>query len=129
MRAIPVRQIILMLGAIALWAMATPAWAEEQRLCPICSKANNPSATYQEEAGNRLARGVLNMTLGWTELIRQPAKKARKDGNVFAGMATGMGHSVVRTVRGLGEVLTFWTPKNKTGYIHFSDDCPLDTMQ
>ncbi len=128
MNAIHSRSIALAIGLLAAGAIGAPASAattEEHATCPICSKANDASAPYAERAGHELARGALNLTLGWTELIRQPAKKARKGGNVFLGMATGVSHSVVRTARGLGEILTFWTPKNT----HLSDDCPLDTMQ
>lgn len=126
MPAIRTRSFILAVSLAAMGAAAAPAGAaEDHHLCPICSKANSDSVGYGERAGTTLARGALNMTLGWTELIRQPAKKARKGGNVFAGMATGVGHGIARTARGLGEVLTFWTPKNT----HLSDDCPLDTMQ
>ena len=103
--------------------------AADRPLCPICSKANNASATYAEKAGNTLARGVLNLGLGWTELIRQPAKKARAGGNVFLGMLNGVGHSATRSARGLGEILTFWVPKVQGEYVHFSKDCPLDTMK
>ena len=124
------RRLIPVIGWLVCWSAVSLAFAEEPPLiCPICSKANNTDATYQEKAGNTLARGLLNMTLGWTELIRQPAKKARKGGNVFGGMANGVGKSFVRTMRGAGEVLTFWTPKSDQGYIHFSKDCPIDTMQ
>ena len=103
--------------------------AADRPLCPICSKANSESATYAEKAGNTLARGVLNLGLGWTELIRQPAKKAREGGNVFLGILNGVGHSATRSVRGLGEILTFWAPKVQGEYVHFSKDCPLDTMK
>ncbi|MBI4003934.1 MAG: hypothetical protein HY353_02835 [Candidatus Omnitrophica bacterium] len=112
-------------------AFAQPAAAAEPkaRLCPICAKANDDQATYGEKAGNTLARGALNLGLGWTEMIRQPGKAAREGKNVFHGIANGIGFSARRTLRGLGELLTFWTPKVEGEYIHFSKDCPIDTMQ
>ena len=112
-----------------LLGISPPADAREPQMCPICSKLKNQSASYGEKAGNTLSRGVLNFTLGWTELIRQPAKKARAGGNVWHGIANGIGKSTTRTARGLGEVLTFWMPKMRGNYIHFSKDCPIDTMQ
>ena len=116
-------------GALLLVGCSGVAAADDRPICPICSKANNASATYAEKAGNTLARGALNLGLGWTELIRQPAKKARAGGNVFLGILNGVGRSATRSARGLGEILTFWAPKVQGEYVHFSKDCPLDTMK
>ena len=120
-----------LLMASLLFAFAHTAAAEESqpRLCPICAKANSEQAAYGEKAGNTLARGALNFGLGWTELIRQPGKAAREGKNVFHGIANGIGASARRTLRGLGELFTFWTPKVEGEYIHISNDCPIDTMQ
>ena len=101
----------------------------KKQLCPICSKLEHPPANYAEKAGNTLARGLLNFGLGWTEMIRQPGKNARKGGPVLNGFVNGVSFGARRTIRGLGEILTFWTPKMGDEYIHFSKDCPLDTMQ
>ena len=119
---------LAMVGMCLAFARAATA-AEQQRLCPFCMKANNQRASYGENAANTLARGALNLGLGWTELIRQPGKNARKGKNVLLGVANGVGFSARRTLRGLGELLTFWAPKVQGEYIHFSKDCPLDTMQ
>ena len=120
-----------LLIAVLIVAFAQPAAAAEAkpRLCPICAKANDEQAAYGEKAGNTLARGALNLGLGWTEMIRQPGKAAREGKNVFVGIANGVSFSARRTLRGLGDLLTFWTPKVQGEYIHFSKDCPLDTRQ
>ena len=117
--------------ASLLLAFALPADAAEPkpRPCPVCTRANDEQAAYGEKAGHTLARGALNFGLGWTELIRQPGKAAREGKNVFHGIANGIGFSARRTLRGLGELVTFWTPKVEGEYIHFSKDCPLDTKQ
>ena len=62
-------------------------------------------------------------------MIRQPGKAAREGKGVFIGLANGVSFSARRTLRGLGEIFTFWTPKAGNQYIHFSKDCPLDSMQ
>ena len=93
--------------------------------CPICSKAAAADARYGTKAGHALARGAANTVLGWTELIREPAQEVKDGGNVFVGVAKGVGQGVKRTLAGVGDVLTFWTPKVHNNYIHFSDDCPL----
>ena len=110
----------------AFCATTGEAASDEPKLCPICLKANNDDISYQEKASNTLARGILNFTLGWTEMIRQPAKTAKEDRNILAGIAIGAGASVTRTISGLGEILTFWTPRVGKDYIHFSRNCPLD---
>ena len=97
----------------------------EQRICPICGRASNDQAPYAEKAGATLARGVSNTVFGWTELIRQPADEVKAGGNVFTGIGKGVSHTVTRTISGLGEVLTFWTPKTGKGYLHLAHDCPL----
>ena len=123
----------LMLGGAAVASAEdkakAQAKAQEGALCPICAKANDDSIPYVEKAGNTLARGALNAFFGWTELIRQPAKTTKEGGNVFTGVANGVGQGALRTLSGLGELFTFWTPKIEERYIHFSKDCPLDTTQ
>lgn len=94
-------------------------------VCPICGRANQPSLPYAEKAGSTLIRGATNTLFGWTELIRQPTNEAKAGGNILAGIANGAGHTVGRTMAGLGEILTFWTPKVNNEYVHFATDCPL----
>lgn len=119
------RPLVLVLGcAVILLGLPGPVMAEDQNLkvCPICGHTN---ADYSAKAGTTLVRGAANTLLGWTELFRQPAQEAKAGGNVLVGIGKGVGHGVMRTVAGLGEVLTFWTPKVNNKYIHFSDDCPV----
>ena len=124
------RAIGITVVALILCSVSNPVFAEERRqLCPICTVANDNTVSYQAKAGNTLLRGILNATLGWTEMIRQPAKEATAGGNVLVGVANGVGQSVIRTVTGLGEIFTFWTPKVQDEYIHFAQDCPLDTTK
>lgn len=117
-----------MVGLVVFFGVSGLARADEPRsgtTCPICSKAGHEQATYASKAGYTLARGAANTLFGWTELIRQPAQEVKAGGNVFTGIATGLGKGVMRTFAGAGEVLTFWTPKTEKGYLHFADDCPL----
>ena len=99
---------------------------QQPKLCPFCAAALKKDARYDEKAGNTLVRGAINLGFGWTEMITQPAKEAQNGGNIFAGMANGIGRGINRTFAGLGEVLTFWTPKVDGQYVHFIKDCPLD---
>ena len=114
-------------------AMATPlaAAAEQQSqqphqhtVCPICGRATD-EAPYSEKAAATLARGLTNTVFGWTEVIRRPAAEAKAGGSVLMGIGSGVTRGVTRTLGGLGEMLTFWTPRGSRGYLRFSRDCPL----
>ena len=104
---------------------AQPVMAKEGTICPICHRAIREDTSYSEKTGHTLARGAANTLLGWTDLIRQPAQEARRGGNVFTGLAEGVGQSVTRTLGGVGDLLTFWTPKVQGRYLHFTHDCPV----
>ena len=113
------------LTVAAAEARTEPAQPTQTVICPICGRANRPDADYATKASSTLARGATNTLLGWTELFRQPVDEAKAGGNVVSGIGKGVGQSVKRTLGGLGEVLTFWTPKVQNKYIHFSKDCPV----
>ncbi len=109
---------------------STPTTTQQQQppplhICPICGQANNQNASYSVKAAHTLARGGANTFLGWTEVIRQPADEVRAGGNLFTGIAKGIGRGVSRTFAGAGELLTFWTPKIQNSYVHFANDCPV----
>ena len=105
------------------------ATSQSHRLCPICAATNKDTSTYLEKAGNTFVRGAMNVGFGWTEFIFQPVQEAKSGGNLVAGIASGVGHSVTRTLGGVAELLTFWTPKLGNTYLHFNKDCPLDTSR
>ncbi len=120
--------VILGFALLAAGVCGSPgsAMAEEGTVtCPICSRANEASAAYPTKAVATLGRGAANALLGWTELIRQPAQEAKDGGNVLNGIGKGVGQGLMRTVAGIGEVLTFWTPKVNERYLRFSKDCPV----
>ena len=107
-------------------AQAEPRPTEARPVyCPVCARANNDTASYPSKAGSTLVRGATNALFGWTEILRQPAREVKEGGNVFTGMLAGLGYGARRTLVGAGEVLTFWTPKVQTRYLHLSHDCPL----
>ena len=117
----------VVLGIAILFGFSGPAMAAQQKaaMCPVCDKAGDDSASYPSKAGYTLVRGAANTLLGWTELIRQPVSEVKGGGNVFTGLAKGVGEGVKRTLGGAAEVVTFWTPKMKDSYLHFSDNCPI----
>ena len=120
-----------MLGLVAGFAiqmlMAPVARAQEGAICPVChrSTSQQDDAAYASKAGHTLVRGAANVLFGWTDLIRQPAVDVKQGGNVFSGLAHGLGQGLKRTAGGVAEVLTFWTPKVNGNYLKFSQDCPV----
>lgn len=118
---------ISIFASLALFAViaASPSVRAEEHVCQVCSKAGKDSASYGAKAGTTLTRGAANTLFGWTELFRQPAEEAKSGGNVLTGIGKGIGQSVKRTLGGVGEILTFWTPKVNNHYLAFSSDCPV----
>ncbi len=120
------RVVVIIFGCVLLTGVVAPVRAEEEeRRCAMCIKASDDAASYSEKAGNTLTRGAANTLLGWTDVIRQPAKEVKEGGNIVTGLGKGLGQGVMRTLEGLGEVVTFWTPKIGHHYVHFSKDCPV----
>ena len=127
MRGRTPRLLRLVVGcSLVVLGWSAPVRAEESKgTCPICGRAADETASYPSKAGHTLVRGAANTLLGWTELIRQPAQEAKEGGNVLTGIGKGVGEGVKRTLAGVGEVLTFWTPKVQHRYVHFANDCPI----
>lgn len=116
----------LAIGLLVIMGGADLVRAEEGgAVCPICSSAGSDTAGYGSHAVHTLGRGATNTLLGWTEIIRQPSQTAKAGGNVAVGIGRGVSESVKRTLAGVGEVLTFWAPKTKDGYVTFAQDCPI----
>ena len=118
------RFLISSLFFFSIVCISQTARAEEQ-VCQVCSKAGHDDTSYGAKAGTTLTRGAANTLFGWTELIRQPVNEVKAGGNLLTGIAKGLGESLKRTGGGVGEILTFWTPKVKDHYLAFSNDCPV----
>ena len=114
------------LSLALIFQVAGPVAAEEAPPpCPICRRANNQHAPYLEKAGSTLARGATNTMFGWTELLLQPTEEVNHGGNLVVGIGKGVGNAVKRTALGLGELLTFWTPKSHDHYLSLTTNCPI----
>lgn len=115
---------------LAFWlvlGMTGPAGAAEDEIshtCPICQFTTNRSS-YGQKAGGTFLRGATNTVFGWTEMLLAPNEEVKSGGSVATGMGKGMSLAVRRTAAGLGELLTFWTPKGKDGYLRFTTTCPI----
>ena len=107
--------------------LATSVLAAEEPapMCPICQHANDEQAAHGQKASATFVRGAMNTAFGWTELLTQPTEEVKAGGNLMAGIGKGIGFAVKRTGVGIGELLTFWTPKGKRGYLKLTNDCPI----
>lgn len=74
---------------------------------------NIASASFAEDAGKKLGRGLVNILTGWIELPKN-IYETSAESNLFAGitvgLAKGLGMTVVRTGAGVYETATFPFP-------------------
>ena len=112
-------------SASASQALPTGSMPVQPARCPICGRANNPTASYTEKASFTLVRGLSNTAFGWTELLMQPTDEVEHGGNVFVGMGKGLTSAAGRTVAGVGEIFTFWLPQDNKKNKSLIQTCPL----
>ena len=86
----------------------------------ICGRAD--SSNYQEAVGPKLARGLGNVVLSWTELFRQP----RLSTNKLEGVGRGFAYMGGRVVLGALEAATAIVPGAKVPQLDPS--CPTDLV-
>ena len=87
------RYHILITGLMVFLFTAT-AWADD----------------YPTYAGRKLGRGVTNVLLGWTEILRSEERVSDQHGPVaalFWGPLDGIGNAIKRTAVGVYETATF----------------------
>jgi putative exosortase-associated protein (TIGR04073 family) len=95
-------------------AAAAPAFAEEPAApqeTPPAAEAEAPAILQQ--IGAKLARGVTNFCLGWTELPKRIYLVTRDEGwltGMLRGPVDGLGWFTARTIAGMYEVFTFPLP-------------------
>ncbi len=119
------KRILQTVVAVGVLSLAATSFAASS--CPICNGA--ASNHYMKKTGSQLVRGVANTALGWTELVNQPAKEMKNGGNLVHGLAKGVGYTVIRTAKGVGEIILSPMPREKTGkYSQIAHDCPLGIL-
>lgn len=63
-------------------------------------------SNYSDKVTHKLGFGFLNAVTGWTALLFEPAKP----GNMFTGLAKGLGYTITNTAGGLIHAATFPIP-------------------
>ncbi len=127
-RLIPVLLIAgSLLQPVRLASAEPPVAARDS--APICDAAE--SENYLTRTSGQFLRGVVNLGFCWVELFNQPAVAYREGRNVPIGAVKGIGHTLLRGGKGLGEALLCWDPRNpQSGTYHkpFSDDCAFGIL-
>src|SRR3989338_5175085 len=114
-------------SVIAGW-QTTPSRAETISLCDAAS-----SDDYLTKTSGRFLRGAANIGFCWLEMIHQPALEAKKEveeANLFVGLGKGVGHSLFRVVKGIGDVVTCASPfRDEDGtFPSFIHDCSFGSV-
>ncbi len=81
--------------------------------CGVCEAAE--AQNFGKSAPGKIGRGLVNILLGWTNLIAQPIHAGKSGGNVLTGIGKGLGYTVMRTVQGVVEFALFWLPQGPGG--------------
>lgn len=91
--------VLLLLAAMCVMPVvgfAASPWTEED--------------TYGEKVSGKLQFGLVNTLLGWTDLIFEPirgAKKCSSCDSVWTGLGKGLGDAIVNEVGGAIHLITF----------------------
>jgi putative exosortase-associated protein (TIGR04073 family) len=114
------RLLLLVVVMVFAASFAYAAGAKEAEGCWACS--NLQSDDMSQRYGARVCNGLCNAALGWSEIFFRPGKVVSAGGNPVVGFFEGLGNAISRTVAGVVEVVTFWTPGKSVAKI---DDCPM----
>ena len=88
---------------LILMVMLTPALA-------FAASPWTEANTYSDKAYEKLAFGVKNTLLGWTDLFYEPYRYDVEGNNVWAGMGKGLFDAVINTAGGAVHAVTFLIP-------------------
>src|SRR3989338_8006939 len=119
------RVSVLLIVSALLTGPARPCSAEILSLCDAASSDDSLTKT-----SGQFLRGAANIGFCWLEMIHQPAREARSGGNLFTGLAKGVGHSFLRVAKGAGDIVLCASPRrNKEGtFPSVSQDCALGSV-
>jgi putative exosortase-associated protein (TIGR04073 family) len=96
---------------ILLFALCFPGTEQKAQAGSIITIDDVGPQEIVDGMANKLARGVTNVATGWLELPKQIHMTYQDEGLAKAmtvGPLKGMGMTLVRTVSGAGEALTFF---------------------
>jgi putative exosortase-associated protein (TIGR04073 family) len=121
------RGLLLFLCAfsVAVGLKTAPCRAETISICDAAS-----SDDYLTKTSGQFLRGATNISFCWLEMIHQPALEVQSRGNLFAGVAKGVGHTFLRVVKGIGDIATCASPhRNEDGtFPSVTRDCAFGSV-
>ena len=88
--------VVILSMLLAPVAFAASPWTEEK--------------TYGEKTIGKLGYGLTNTVLGWTKLFSTPNEYSNEGKNVWSGVGQGLMDTVVTTVLGAVQLVTFPIP-------------------
>ena len=119
------RKIPASIGILAVLLCAIPCRAETLTVCEAAS-----SDDYLTKTSGQFLRGTANLSLCWLEMIHQPVLESRAGGNLLVGLFKGAGHTFLRAVQGVGELVTFPVPQREPegNFPHIANDCAFGAV-
>jgi putative exosortase-associated protein (TIGR04073 family) len=92
---------------MATMMLAGGAWAG-----PYNTIENSSPQEIVNGMSSKATRGIANIATGWLELPKQIYITSKEDGTakgIFVGPLKGMGMTIIRTISGAAEFLTFFS--------------------
>ena len=110
------RRTVFLVAALAGCLSVQPfAWAEKRRGYyqprPVSSSPWEKKQDWTTQTEDKLAYGLKNTLLGWTELFTEPYEAWKHGENLGAGVGEGVWNAVGKTVGGAVDVVTFPIPQ------------------
>ena len=96
----------LAVGFLVLPIFASVAYAYE----PVKASPWAEETTYGEKALGKLEFGLINLGLGWTEVLSEPYQADKAGANAWRAIGTGICNAVFDTVGGALHAGTFFIP-------------------
>ncbi|PIQ83115.1 MAG: hypothetical protein COV76_00175 [Candidatus Omnitrophica bacterium CG11_big_fil_rev_8_21_14_0_20_64_10] len=115
---------LLFAVVLAFLAVNGTGWAEHAGRRHAIGKSGKREA-YLPHSAKKLARGVSNLGLCWTELLYQPGKAIHDNEPMIYGLGRGVGRTLLRAAQGAGEILTFPLPQARDGS-QIAQDEPIE---
>ena len=76
----------------------------------MANEQSEPASVYWKEVERHAREAAKNILLGWSELITEPEKAAKKDESVLKGAGKGLVDSFTTTLGGVWNLLMSFAP-------------------
>lgn len=112
---------LVMFMLLVLCSSSARATSESEMLARVTND------NWSVRAPWRFLHGIVNLGLGWTELLVEPYKSVRFQGeNIAQGVTDGFAEALYYSVAGIWDLATFWVPGQAGANIAVRD-CVMKT--